>query len=52
MRFLRSVVSLTLAALQVQIIAARTLGGKPSNFILAEKRAPLQDIVSYWKDVT
>ncbi|KAF2676592.1 glycoside hydrolase family 35 protein [Lentithecium fluviatile CBS 122367] len=38
---------LVLASLHVQQVTARALSGKPKDYIIAEKRAPLQDIVTW-----
>ena len=46
MRIYSGLLALVLASLHVYHVTARALGGKPSDFIIAEKRAPLQDIVS------
>ncbi|KAF1843596.1 glycoside hydrolase family 35 protein [Cucurbitaria berberidis CBS 394.84] len=47
MRFVRALAGLALASLHIHHITAHVLGGRPSDFIIAEKRAPLQDIVTW-----
>jgi hypothetical protein len=46
MRIFHGLLALALASLHAYYVAARALSGKPSDFIIAEKRAQLQDIVS------
>ncbi|CAO2656033.1 Nn.00g048360.m01.CDS01 [Neocucurbitaria sp. VM-36] len=47
MRILRALAGLAFALLHVHHITARVFGGKPSDFIIAEKRAQPQDIVTW-----
>jgi hypothetical protein len=46
MRFIRALFSFVLATSQLHHAVGRALSGKPTDFIIADKRAPLQDIVS------
>lgn len=57
MRFWRVLAGFALSSLHLDRVTARALSGKPSSFIIPEKRAPLQDIVrslahSLIKDLT
>ncbi|KAH9880193.1 hypothetical protein J1614_002219 [Plenodomus biglobosus] len=47
MRVPKVLLPLALAASHIQPVIARAFSGKPADYIIAEKRAPLQDVVTW-----